>query len=147
MKKEWILTMTEENIRPAAQATVESILNDLKQNDLGIALLKRGESKKINLLDILLKKVAIGNAQMLTDQDGKQVAVKIWPLAYAHQLRSVSGLTKNRRKAIQQLFEKWTALGYNKEHIEVPFSSNSFSKLLHDELSFTKADYAVIRVD
>lgn len=129
-------------LEKASMMDCNSAVKSLKAQELGFLLLS---ADKGSIYDILAKKSSFKDRQGMYGSE-EHIVYHLYPLLYRkHNGNITKELTKCRANAIYNIFNRWTACGYNKHHAKDPFASKAFNKYL-DDIEFNKADYMLLQV-
>ena len=132
----------ERRMKSTSTTNLNQALIDMVNSEIGIALLSAdGGNEQI------YKKTSEKNhyTERIAGFAGKQlVAYQIYQLNYSCAIPSADTI-EMRNDAIQNIFCRWNALGYNQSHAKNPYNSKNFAEFL-DSLEFTKSDYLLLRI-
>lgn len=118
----------------------------LAENELGILLL---EADAKSMYDILAEKSTYEDRQgMYGEINGTtcHITYHLYPLYYKKVPIPAQNLINSRVNAIQNVFCRWTAKGYNKHHAKSPYGCKAFNEYL-DEIGYNNADYMLLLVE
>jgi len=128
----------------ASDASINLLLTDMQNSEIGIVLVL---SDTKSFIDVLAEKSTYNDKQGMFG-DGEHASYHLYPLRYSNP--SIQDIDKelihSRMNAVQNVFDRWTSLGYNKKHAKSPFSSKSFNEYL-DNIEYSKSDYMLLMID
>lgn len=121
----------------------------LKENELGILLLQ-SDSTDVDMYSLVSDKCTYEDRQGMFG-NGTHITYHLFNLAYHKSHCNDSCFDKDmhvraRSHAIDNVFARWTAMGYNKHHAKEPFGCKAFMEYL-DELKWNDADYMLLMVE
>lgn len=123
------------------ETTVKKIVN----NELGFLLLEADEK---SMYEVPIEG-ATWKERMGMYGNGENITYHLFPLLYNVKEKNIDikpDLVESRMNAVNNVFVRWTAAGYNKRHAKSPFGCKAFMKYL-DEIEFMKADYMLLLVE
>lgn len=118
--------------------TTEEIYDTLDLSELGVMCVKDEF-----LLEILTKNVTFNDRiYMRAYDDRKFKIIRIAKVLYSEYPGYSAILIKTRSDAIYELFDRWTAAGYNKNKSVDLFKCRAFKKY-YESIDYLKSDYIV----
>lgn len=125
----------------ASKIKLNSIVRKIMENEIGILLLKTdGDS----VFDMIASESCYKDRLGIYSSEGN-ITYHLYPILYGK--KDVERITVEiRMNAIENLFLRWDAFGYNKKHAKSPLTSKEFRKYL-DQIGFRQADYMLLLVD
>lgn len=138
-----IINMNTRYFGKASELDNDTLIEKIMKNDTGIILI---EADAKSAYDILAEGSSFDDRIGIYGTEGS-ITVHLYPLLYSTGNTGITPeLTKSRMEAVWNVFERWTAAGYNKRGAKSPFSSKAFQEY-RDNIGFIKADYMVLMVD
>ena len=98
----------------ASELNIDMAIEKLQSDELGILLIKADEK---SMYDVLATKTSWHDRQGMYGENG-HISYHLFPLFYINEVKTVklSSLTESRMIAINNVFKRWTDIGYNKKH-------------------------------
>lgn len=132
-------------IYKTSELNVDTTVKLLLDSELGFLLIQ-SDSPNSDMYDLLSKKYAFVDRQGMFGNN-TCITYHLFDISYhkSHKEADESGRAYTRATAIRKVFERWTAMGYNKRHSKDPYHCKPFIKYL-DDLEWTSADYMLLMV-
>lgn len=126
----------------SSEIDINLLVQCIVDSEMGMSLI---EADVYSFIDILAKDTTYKERQGMFGNDIK-ITIHLFHLRNSSEHDISADLTQNRMCAIQNIFNRWCALGYNKSKAKSPFASKKFIKYLED-IGFHKADYLILMVE
>ncbi len=132
-------------MKKSSNTNIDDIVKMLIENEMGIVLLERDRDNK-SLFDILTKNSNYQEKLGLYG-GGHHITYHLYPVMYNGKDEKITqDQVECRANALNNIFTRWSSLGYNKRHSKSSFNSKEFNKYL-ENINFLKADYMLLMVE